>query len=160
MVEAAVYASPLIVLSRADLLDLLHFAADEIVVPRPVAGELRRRGTDDPAARTLAEHSWLRVVESPPVPPVIQSWRLGPGESSVLAWTVAHPGSEAILDELRGRRCAESLNIPIRGTLGLVLAAKQRGSVTVARPLVELLRHCGLYLSDRTMNQALALVGE
>ena len=34
------------------------------------------------------------------------SWDFGAGESAVLAWCLAHPGSEAIIDDLSARRCA------------------------------------------------------
>jgi Resolvase, N terminal domain len=36
---------------------------------------------------------------------------IGRGEASVLAWTLQHPGSEAILDDLIARRCAASLRL-------------------------------------------------
>jgi predicted nucleic acid-binding protein len=52
------------------------------------------------------------------------------------------------------------LNIPINGTLGLVLIAKRRGVIHASRPVLEKLRQSGMYLSDQTMNQALALIGE
>jgi predicted nucleic acid-binding protein len=52
------------------------------------------------------------------------------------------------------------LGIPVRGTLGIVITAKQRGVIPAARPVLEQLRLCGMYLSDRVINQALALVGE
>lgn len=58
------------------------------------------------------------------------------------------------------RRCATTLGIPVRGTLGLVLTAKQRGTIGAARPVLEQLRLHGMYLSDRVMERALALVGE
>jgi predicted nucleic acid-binding protein len=48
----------------------------------------------------------------------------------------------------------------VRGTLGLILTAKRRGRIPQARPLLERLRQAGMYLSDRIMDQALALVGE
>ncbi|MHC5726961.1 MAG: DUF3368 domain-containing protein, partial [Nostoc sp.] len=38
--------------------------------------------------------------------------------------------------------------------------AKQRGVIPAARPVLEQLRVCGMYLSDRVINQSLALVGE
>lgn len=76
------------------------------------------------------------------------------------AETTVNPDTEVIVDDLAARRCAATLGIPLLGTLGLVLKAKQRGSVPAARPLLEQLRRSGLYLSDRVMNQALALVGE
>ena len=72
----------------------------------------------------------------------------------------AHPGSEAILDDLAARRCAATFNIPVRGTLGLALIAKQRGRIPSARHVLEQLRQGGMYVSDEVMNRALALVGE
>jgi predicted nucleic acid-binding protein len=85
---------------------------------------------------------------------------LGDGESSVLAWAYQYPGTEVIVDDLAARRCAAALGLPVRGTLGLVLIAKQRGAITAARPVLERLRQSGMYLSDSVLNQALALVGE
>jgi len=85
---------------------------------------------------------------------------LGPGESSVLAWAHAHSGSEAILDDLAARRCASAFGIPVRGTLGLALIAKQRGQIPSARRVLEQLRRGGMYLSDYVMDEALSRVGE
>jgi predicted nucleic acid-binding protein len=85
---------------------------------------------------------------------------LGAGESAVLTWGYVNPGTEVIVDDLAARRCAAALGIPVRGTLGLVLTAKQQGILPAARPVLEQLRLSGMYLSDRVMNQALALVGE
>ncbi len=156
----AVNASPLIFLSRAGLLDLLQLLSTEVVVPEAVTSEIGRRGANDPTAQALANTSWLVVVPTPPVPAQIQAWGLGDGESSVLAWAHAHPGAEAIIDDLAARRCAAAFNLPVRGTLGLVLIAKQRRRIPAARPIMLQLRQGGTYLSDRVLNQALALVGE
>jgi predicted nucleic acid-binding protein len=156
----AANASPLIFLARAGLLDLLQLLSAEVIVTEAVATEIGRRGANDPTARAIAETAWLIVAQTPAIPPQIQAWGLGVGESSVLAWALAHPGAEAIVDDLAARRCAASLNIPVRGTLGLVLTAKQRGRITAARPVLMQLRQGGMYLSDRVLNQALALVGE
>lgn len=156
----AVNASPLILLSRAGLLDFLGLAGPEIVVPQPVAAEIRTGGSGDAAVRALESIPWLTVVEAPPVPAAIQAWDLGEGESSVLAWAHGNPGTLAILDDLAARRCAAAVRIPVRGTLGLVLLAKQRGRIKTARPVLEGMRVSGMYLSDTVLNQALALVGE
>lgn len=153
-------ASPLIFLSRAGLIHLLNLFGPEIVVPEPVATEIRRRGGSDVTVRTLDEKAWLVIEPAVPTPPEIQAWGLGLGETSVLAWALAHPGTEAIIDDLAGRRCAAVFGIPVRGTLGIVLVAKQRGEIPAARPVLMELRGVGMYLSDRVMNQALAMVGE
>lgn len=156
----AVNASPLIFLSRAGLLDMLKLEGEEIVVPRPVAEEIQGRGTDDLTVEAIEKTTWLKVVETPPVPDTIRAWDLGEGESSVLAWGHANPGTIIIVDDLAARRCAATLGIPVRGTLGLILTAKKRGVIPQARPVLEKLRQSGMYLSDRILNQALALVGE
>lgn len=161
MVERpAVNASPLILLTKAGLLNLLQLLSQEIVVPAAVAIEIQQYGVSDVTSQAIAQTNWLVVVETSPVPELIQSWDLGAGESAVLTWGYVDPNTEVIVDDLAARRCAVALGIPVRGTLGLVLIAKQRGTIPAARPILEQLRDSGMYLSDRVMNQALALVGE
>ena len=156
---AIVNASPLILLAKAERLDLLRLAADQILVPRPVANEVReyRHGA---GAKAIDATEWLTLVEAEPVPPAVLAWDLGSGESAGLACALARPGCDVVIDDLAGRRCAAALEIPVRGTLGLVLTAKQRGVIGAARPVVEQLRRAGMYLSDRVVDEALSLVGE
>jgi len=156
----AINTSPLIFLTKGNYLDLLQIISPSIIVPQAVATEIQAYGETDVTAVALKNTDWLVVQDTPTIPTVIQSWDLGPGESAVLTWGYAKPGTEVILDDLAARRCATALGIPVRGTLGIVLTAKQRGVIPAARPVLEQLRLCGMYLSDRVMNQALALVGE
>lgn len=156
----AVNTSPLLYLARAGLLELLKLVGPEVVVPHAVAEEVRAWPTADAATRALDAEPWLRVVPAEPVPPVIFAWDLGPGESAVLAWGHARPGAELILDDLAARRCAAALSLPVRGTLGLVLVAKQRGLVTSARETLQRVRDAGMFLSDRVADDALRRVGE
>ena len=139
---------------------LLHDFAGHILVPEPVATEIRKKGDDDITARALHTTSWLKIVPVSTTPDVIVEWGLGKGESSVLAYAYRHPGAEAIIDDLAGRKCAASLHIPVRGTLGIVLAAKKRGIIPQARPVLENLIRSGLYLSKPILNEALKRVGE
>ena len=131
-----------------------------IIVPSAVATEVQAYGEIDVTAVALNNTDWLVVQETPPVPNVIQNWDLGLGESAVLTWGYVNPGTEVIVDDLAARRCAATLGIPVRGTLGIVITAKQRGIIPAARPVLEQLRLCGMYLSDRVINQALAFLGE
>ena len=161
MVETAIVnASPLICLSRAGLADLLRQAAQAIIVPAAVASEILARGPRDVTAVTLASSTWLKQVENPAIPPGILAWDLGDGESSVLAWALAHSGARAVIDDLEARRCAESLGIPLRGTVGLILRARRAGLIDSARDALERLRQGGMYLSDRICAEVLREVGE
>jgi predicted nucleic acid-binding protein len=157
---AVVNASPIIVLVRAGYLELLRQAGEQLIVPAAVASELEHRGPDDPAVRALASTAWLTVVDTPAIPAVIAACDLGPGETAVLAWALAHPGTEAIIDDLDARRAALDLGIAVVGCVGLVLRARRSGVLRLARPVLESLRRSGLYLAQRALDDALALVGE
>ena len=139
MAEAPVVnASPLIHLSRAGFLPLLQLIGPRLIVPLPVADEVRAKGEEDLTVRALVEAAWLVLAPAVPIPAEIATWDLGAGEASVLAWARSHPGSVAILDDLQGRRCA----------------------IPAARPVLEELLSQGMYLSGPVVEQALALVGE
>lgn len=155
-----VNTSPLIHLAEAGLLQLLSDTAPTIWVPEPVAREIRAYGDQDPTSRALTAHAWLEVRPVPAPSPQILAWDLGAGESAVIELARAFSGSTVVIDDLAGRRCAEALGIPLRGTVGLVLAARRAGRLDAARPVLERLRDGGMYLSDAVLQRALRLVGE
>ena len=157
---AVINASPLIFLTRGRHLDLLPHFADRLVVPEPVAHEIRVKGPQDITVRALETVPWIEVSPAPRVPAIILEWGLGPGESSVLAFAQQHAGVEAIIDDLAARKCAAGLGIPVRGTLGIVLTAKKRGLIPSARVVMEDLIQAGLYLSCRGLDDALRRVDE
>lgn len=161
MIELAVVnASPLIFLARGGHLDLLAQLTRRTLVPEPVFAELQVRGHTDRTIQALARHKWIEIVSSPPIPADVQSWGLGPGESSVLALARQSPGATVVMDDLAGRRCATSLGLPVLGTLGVVLNAKRKGLVPMARPIMDDLVRSGMYLSRDLLDQVLGLVGE
>jgi predicted nucleic acid-binding protein len=116
--------------------------------------------TSDEAGRIVRETPWLNRVSVPVVSPQIIRWDLGAGESAVLTWAQDHPGSLAILDDAKARRLAQASRLPVIGTLGVVLRAKRRGLIPLARPIVESLIAHGMYLTAPVVQDSLALVGE
>ncbi|MBF0188724.1 MAG: DUF3368 domain-containing protein [Magnetococcales bacterium] len=163
MAETAVInASPLIFLGRAKHLELLRELFGACLVPEPVLEEIFRRGAGDSTAKALGRCAWLKPVTPPDTPGSVTAWGLGPGESSVLATALSRQDDDvvAVLDDLAGRKCAASHDLPVRGTLGCVLVAKQRGLIPLARPVMETLVVNGMYLSRSVLDQALARVGE
>ncbi len=83
--QSVVNASPLIFLSKAGMIHLLQLEGPDVLVPEPVVGEILKRGRNDVTAKVLDSTPWLKIVEVPAIPALIQSWDLGRGESSVLA---------------------------------------------------------------------------
>ena len=151
-----VNASPLIFLAQIDALHLLKDLADEISVPFSVRDEvLVPKGQKSP----IELPDWLRLREDLPLPSEIAGWDLGAGESQVLAHALI-AGSEAVLDDFEARQCARALGVPVTGTLGVLLRAKESKLIPAARPLLQELLRRGLYLSKELVDQALREVGE
>ncbi|HEX2224340.1 MAG TPA: DUF3368 domain-containing protein [Thermoanaerobaculia bacterium] len=155
-----VNASPLILLGKIGHIDLLSRLSDELVVPEAVAREVGAKPEGERAVSEVGSLSRARFAADILTPPEIAVWNLGIGESQVLAIAAASPGSRAVLDDMEGRRCAQSLGLPVIGTLGVVLRAKRQGVIEKARPVIEELRGVGLYVSDPLIEQTLAHVGE
>jgi uncharacterized protein len=66
----------------------------------------------------------------------------------------------AVLDGRTARRLAAAHNVPLIGTLGLVLRSKQKRLIESARPIVNELVAAGMFLDDRFVDRMLASVGE
>ena len=71
-----------------------------------------------------------------------------------------NPGSEVVIDDRAGRRCAEAHRITLLGTVGLVILAKRLGRISKARPMIEDLRRPGLFVTDAVISDALKQAGE
>jgi predicted nucleic acid-binding protein len=155
-----VNASPIILLAKVGLLDVLQHLGAPVVIPEAAIREIQAGGPQDPAVQALANAGWLATVDPGPIPAAVAAFNLGSGESAVLACALAHSNSGILLDDQAARKAAAALSIPHQGTLALVIFAKRQGLIAAARPVVEQLRQQGMYLSDQIMNRTLAQVGE
>lgn len=155
-----VNASPLILLGKIGHIALLSELADELIVPEMVVREVERKRDGEQALVEIASLPEARVEIEVLVSSEVVAWNLGRGESQVISLAVATPGSRAVLDDLQARRCAQSMGLPLIGTLGVVLRAKRKGVIAEARPVIEHLRRVGLYASDALIERALAHLGE
>jgi predicted nucleic acid-binding protein len=155
-----VKASPLIVLARINQLFLLPLLAEEIAVPAGVAKEIAQGPEDDPARQWLQAQGQTLVREVQVVSPVIIAWNLGLGESEVLAWAYQNPGYEAVLDDRAARNCALSLNIPVRGTISLIVLAKKDGHLKEISPILLQLEQAGFRIGPNIISAARKLAKE
>lgn len=152
-------ASPLILLGKISQLELAERLASRLIVPKSVLDEVAAGAQDRSTQSTLY---WGQRYTQPDiaVPVTILHWDIGAGESQVLAQCLRLEGSKAVLDDGEARAAAQSHQIPIPGTLGIILRAKQSGLIAEARPLIEQLLANGSYLSDSLIREALRKVGE
>jgi predicted nucleic acid-binding protein len=152
--------SPLLYLNLINRLDLLPRIYQTVAIPPAVADELAEGGKQGIRVPDPAMFSWLRVVpvHSQALIPVVND--LGAGEAEVIALALENPGSLVIIDDQLGRRIADMRRLTITGTLGIIIKAKQLGCIPAVRPLVEELRHAGLWLSHDLISGVLTRTGE
>jgi len=65
-----------------------------------------------------------------------------------------------LIDDRRGRKVARINHINTIGSLGILLAAKQRGLIAVVAPLLQMLTKSEIYLSPKLLSSVLELAGE
>jgi predicted nucleic acid-binding protein len=152
-------ASPIITLAKVGQLGLIEKLASPAIVPEAVAAELLAGPQGDPA-RVALEGNWGRRLSPQQIPPRVLEWGLGAGESSVLALCLELGSAVAVLDDAAARAAARALNIPVLGTLGVVVRAKQAGLLASAAAVIADLRKAGLYVDDGVVAGILARIGE
>ncbi len=160
MVEVwIINASPLIVYSRIDRLDLIAGQTDDIIVPEGVIEEIKQGiGKDSAAEKAL---SWSKQFQRKnlKVPSSVEHWDIGVGESQVISHCLVS-GGRAVVDDRMARRCIEAHGLRVIGSLGIVIRARRNGLIEEARSVVCDLISAGLYLDENFAEKALAIVGE
>lgn len=154
--------SPISALLRIGRLTLFTDLFESALIPAEVAAELDEGKHILGEWRSRAGASQLSVCTAGNRTLVLQlSATLHRGEAAAIALAAETAGAVVLIDDGDGRDAARRLGLPITGTLGLVVAAKRRGLLPAAAPVIEQLRSSGaLWLGDAIVRHALALAGE
>jgi uncharacterized protein len=143
-----VNASPLILLARVGCLELLREPSEsDVTVPDVAFREVLAGESFDPHVGTIrvAAGDWLRVAPSPTDVHGLDPDRLDAGELAVLSLAIENPGAIVVLDDRAAREEAIRRDIPLLGTAGILLRAKQQGRIAAVRPPLDAVRQVGLY---------------
>lgn len=160
MAEAWVLdASPFILFARIGRLDILRDISPSIIIPTAVIREVRSGISNDPTANAALDWGMPLACDDVTLPASVASWDLGTGESQVIAQCAGNV-RWAVLDDRMGRRCAAAHDVPVIGSLGIILRAKKSGLIDVAGYWVDQLRTHGMYMTDELVKQVLSAIGE
>jgi predicted nucleic acid-binding protein len=146
-------SSPLIALTQIGRLDLLRQLHARICIPPAVAKEV------EPTVTILPD--WVLVQEvAHPLQPGTASGSIGPGEREVISLGLELGAALLILDEQPARRLATSLGLRVIGTVGLLMAGKERGFLTKIRPELDRLMAVRFFMDQNLYDRVIAQAGE
>jgi len=149
--------SPLLVLARADLLEVVGQLPLDFICPTEVLDEIAAGvALGYPDVRP----PWLTALElSRPVDLVARA-TLDLGEAAVIQLAVEQQVARVCLDDRKGRRAAQAVGLQVTGSLGLLVRAKQMGIIATLRPLLERMQREGAYYDEELVRRVLQGVGE
>jgi uncharacterized protein len=152
--------SPIQYLHQLGILDVLHALANRVLAPPAVVSELaegRALGVALPDLRALHWIEIRRPISALSTPLVTN---LGPGETQVLMLGLECREAVVVLDDALARRIAETLGLPLTGTLGVLLDAKRAGLIPAVNPMLDQLQALRFRLAPHTRAAILDLAEE
>ena len=132
-------ATPLIAFARIGQLGLLQEIVKSIVIPKAVALEISTYDQDKTGSIDLLREQQVSLL----LP------TLDRGESEVIVLALEQKASLVLIDELAARQVCKSLNIPITGSIGILIKAKQLGKIAAVKPYIETMQQQGIYYSQK-----------
>lgn len=153
-------ASPLILLHKIDFLKTISEFARTWLIPGVVVQEIEEKNSIDSYMRELSYKSQVEIIKKPCIIPSIAAWDLGPGECEVISNAVERKNAGVILDDLEARKCARVYNLPLKGTLGLIVWAKKQGLIEKLKPHFDSLINAGIRIERNIINDLLKAANE
>jgi predicted nucleic acid-binding protein len=152
-VEVISNSSPPIALTQISQLDLLRRLHPRVSIPPAVAREV------EPTVAQLPV--WITVRElAHSLQPSTVAASIGPGEREVISLGLEFGAALLILDEQPARRLAGSLGLRVIGTVGILMAGKQRGFLAKVRPELDRLRAVRFFMDQELYDRVIAQAGE
>ena len=153
--------TPISELTKVGYLDLLPKLFGRVVIPQGVYDELTTG--QHPAARIVPDLSWLNVVvvkNRQAVAELQQIGKLDLGESEAIALAEELKADRLLIDEKAARQVAKTRNLPLIGTMGVLLLSKRQGYIKNVKVVLDQMQQQGTRISDRLYIQVLTLAEE
>ena len=142
--------SCLIILDKIDELELLMEVGRKIFVTPIILKEF---------GKSLPE--WISVLSSKNSNyQQILEMDLDEGEASAIALSIDMENTILILDDLKGRKIAEKLNLRYSGTFGLIIKAKQLGAINKVKPILDKIKSTNFRFNEKLFEIVMEQAGE
>lgn len=135
--------SCLIVLSNINRLEVLKFLYSTITITPEIQAEF---GGELP--------NWL-VVSAEKSEQKALNLELDSGEASAIGLGLVFDNVLLLIDEKKGRKVARQLDLPVMGTLGVLIKAKEKGHITSLATEIEKLKQVEFRMSEKLIQKIL-----
>lgn len=161
MRKVVVNTTPLIALSHVRQLNILKKLYGEIIIPEAVYRELSVK--EESVCKKTVDSSldWIRVdtIENQMAKTMYRT-QLHDGEVEVMILAKEIAADVVIIDDANAKKHAKYLDLPVTGTLGVLIKAKQKGYIDELKPVLQRMVENGIYISQSLIELCLKQVGE
>ena len=145
-------SSPLIALEQIGRLHILGELFGEVRVPAAVVKEV---------ASTVSLPVWVVCCPlAQPLAAAVLHTSLGAGESEAITLALQEQAGLVILDDRPARRIAAALGLQVIGTLGILLAAQNKGIIPAVAPAINGLAQHHFHAAPHLVQRVLLEAGE
>ena len=154
--------TPLSNFLQLERMEILRQLFDVVHVPFAVTKEIEEYFHGNKQWQECVEEGFIRVHHVQPSFMVSSPLHiLHQGEAEALLLCLEKKAELCLLDDKDARAVASLHHIPVTGTLGLLIAAKKKGLLSVVRPLMDILRDKhSFWISGKMYQHVLYIAGE
>lgn len=153
--------TPLSELAKVAQLILLRDVFRQVIVPQEVYDEVTS-GTH-PAVAAVQSATWIEVRSVQDTSQVValrETTKIHVGEAAAIILAEELGAQQVLIDDLRARRVAKARLLPVTGTIGTLLLAKEQGLIAQVKPILDDLIALGKRISPQLYQDVLAIAQE
>ena len=155
--------TPLITLMKAERLSILHSLFGEVRIPEAVFSEVTGNETFKDEAEIIRNSEYIRVVkvrDQRQVEFLQRVTGLDVGESEAIIYADETKADLLLMDEAAGRKVAQNMNLPITGSIGILIRAFKSGIITAdeADDVFARIKRANRHMSEALINKALEMI--
>jgi predicted nucleic acid-binding protein len=117
-------------------------------------------GKDKDFYTDLSKIDWIKIEAVHSQNARLYLFDLDDGEAETILLAQEKAADLVIIDEKYGRRYAKMMNIPLTGTIGVLLKAKEKGLINTISPLLDELCAKQSWINGDLIKKALSAAGE
>ena len=154
-------ASFVIGISLCEQWDTLKVLVETLIIADEVWKEVVERGEGRPGKKELRQATFVKrqTVSNTSAVTMLMA-TLDKGEAETLVLATEQDVTNVFVDDLRGRKVAQSLGLQTVGVAGFLLFGKKKGKIKAVRPLLLQLQQKDFRLSSRLIDTVLEEAGE